>query len=175
MTSKQLQSSLIRGVAQTDLAMAKQLADQVSGRAARDQAYSALVRQAARDNPASAVDLVASIQDERMRSAATQNLVNRWVNSDRIAARRWVSGLQPGASRDASILSLTGNMQGADDELYRLISTIEDKEKRSQAKMQYIYQAAGGDITLIRQMMNDPDISDEHREKMEQAFASDRY
>lgn len=163
----QLQASLIAGVAQSDTMMAKQLADQLANGDARDRAYVQVVAQRAQTNPTEAAGWISGIADEHMRGTATAQLAQQWYANDPVLATRWVSNLPSGPARDQAIVQLSYQWREPTDEQMELIAGIEDRDKRSQAKIRRIYNLVRSNPARARELLQDQDISDQHRTQVE--------
>ncbi len=163
----QLQASLISGVAQTDVMMAKQLADQMAAGGARDRAYLQVVSQYAQTDPSEAARWLAAIKDERLRSSATGQVAAQWSNLDPVAAAQWVREIPRGSSRDDAILHMSSRWSQPTREQQQLIDDIEDPEKRGQAKVYQIYHLMRTDRAAARRMLDDADIPDRLRQQAE--------
>ncbi len=171
----ELQASVITGVAQTDIMMAKQLADQLPLGDARDRAYTQVISQRAQTNPAEAVRWLRSVDNEALRGAATGQLAAMWAASDPVAAERWVSGLPSGSSRDDAIVQISSAWRELTDEQRQLIAGIEDRDKRGQAKIRQVYYLMRSDPAAARRLLKDEDIPSYQRQQVEVALAQQRY
>jgi hypothetical protein len=173
----QLQASVIAGVAKTDVLMAKQLADQLARGNARDRAYMEVISQQAQSDPVQATVWLNSVSDERLRGAAAGQVAAQWYSSDPSAAARWVTGLPAGALRDDAIMSMSSRWRQPTAEQTRLIASIEDRDKRGQAKVQQIYFVARTDQARARKLLEDADIPSHLREQAEMIISrySSRY
>ncbi len=163
----QLQASLISGVAQTDAIMAKQLADQLADGNARDRAYVQVISQRARTDPLEATRWLRSVGDENLRGAAAGQLAMQWYQHDPSAASRWVAGLPAGSSRDDAIVRMSSQWRDSSVEQEQLIASIQDREKRSKAKVRRIYKVMQTNPGKARELLEDKDITNDHRQQAE--------
>lgn len=163
----QLQASVIAGVAQSDVFMAKQLADQLTRGGARDRAYVQVISQQAQTDPVLALGWLNSIDNERMRGAAAGQLVTQWHGNDSRAAERWVSSLPGGALRDDVIVHMSSRWREPTGEQADLIASIEDREKRGQAKIRRAYALMRTDPAGARKLLEDEDIPSNMRQELE--------
>lgn len=166
----QLQASLISGLAETDPPMAKQLADQLADGAARDRAYVQVISQHAQTNPIEATRWLSSVSDENLRGAATGQLAQQWYQYDPSAASRWVADLPAGSSRDDAIVQVSSQWRKSSVEQEQLIASIEDRDKRSQAKLRRIYNLMHTNPAKARKLLMDEDISSVQRQRAENVF-----
>lgn len=163
----QLQASLISGVAQTDVLMAKQLADQLTNDTARDGAYVQIIAQRAQTDPVEAARWLNSVSEKRSRGAAAGQLAAYWYASDPAAATRWVSSLPVGSTRDDAIMRMASDWGDLTKEKEDLIASIGDRDKRGQAKTQQIFHVMRTNPTRAREMLDDEDISSQQRQQFE--------
>jgi len=163
----QLQASVISGVAKSDALLAKQLADQLADSNARDTAYVQVVAQRARTDPIEAARWLSSISDEHLRGTAAGQLATRWYARDPIAAEHWVSNLAAGSSRDDAIMHMSSQWGDPTAEQKDLIASIEDRDKRGQAKIRQIYQIMQTDPIKARELLKDEDIPSYQRQQVE--------
>ena len=163
----QLQASLISGVAQTDAVMAKQLADQLADGYARDRAYVQVISQHAQTDPLQAARWLRSVGDENLRGAAAGQLATQWYQNDPSAASRWVASLPPGSSRDDAIVNISSQWHDSTVEQEQLIASIQNREKRSQAKVRRIYKVMRTNPGKAWELLEDKDITSEHRRQTE--------
>ena len=167
----QLQASLISGVAQTDVLMAKQLADQLSDSSARDSAYVQIIGQRAQTDPVEAARWVNNVSDDQMRGAATGQLVASWYGNDPVAATRWATNLPSGPSRDSAIMQMSYQWRTATADQTALIASIEDRDMRGQAKVRQIYNLIQTDPAKARELLKDEDIPSYLRQQVETRFS----
>ena len=163
----QLQASVISGVAQTDALAAKQLADQLADGNARNTAYVQVVAQHARSNPDEAARWLHGITDEGMRGAAAGQLALQWHATDPVAAERWVSGLPAGSVRDDAIVQMSMRWADPTPEQGRLVASIEDRDKRGQAKIRQVYSLMLTNPAKAREILEDEDIPSYQRQQVE--------
>jgi len=163
----QLQASVVAGVAQTDVLMAKQLADQLVDSTARDSAYTQLIAQQAQTDPTEAARWLYSINSESARGAAAGQLASKWYAYNPAAAARWVSNLPAGSLRDDSIVHMSSQWRDPTADQEDLIASIDDRDKRGQAKIRYIYTVMRTDPVKARKLLEDEDISSQQRQQIE--------
>ena len=167
----QLQASVISGVARTDALIAKQLADQLVDPKARNTAYVQVVAQHAQANPAEATRWLRNITDESMRGAAAGQLAAHWHANDPAAAERWVSGLPAGSVRDDAILQMSYRWRDPTRAQEALVASIEDRDKRGQAKIRQVYNLMRTDPARARELLEDEDIPDYKRQQVERTLS----
>ena len=163
----QLQASVIAGVAQRDVVMAEQLADQLADGAARDRAYIQVITYHAQTDPMQAVNWLTNVSDEGMRAMATGQIATKWYENDPAAAARWVTGLPAGPARDDAIMYMSFQWQTPTAEQTDLIASIEDRDKRGQAKIRQVYQLMRTDPAKARELLQDEDIPSYLRQQAE--------
>ena len=163
----QLQASVISGVAQTDVLMAKQLADQLEGGTARDTAYVQIIAQRAQTDPTEATRWLSSVSDERLRGAAAGQLASQWYARDPAAAAHWVINLPAGSSRDDAIMQMSFQWGDPTAEQKDLIASIDDRDKRGQAKIRQIYKMMQTNPANARKLLEDEDIPRYQRQQAE--------
>ena len=163
----QLQVSVISGVAQTDAVMAKQLADQLVDGTARDTAYVQIIAQRAQTDPVEATRWLNNISAEHLRGSAAGQLAAQWYVRDPAAATRWASNLPAGSTRDDAIMHMSSNWGDLTVEKEHLIESIEDRDKRGQAKIRQIYQLMRTNPARAREMLADEDIPSHQRQQAE--------
>lgn len=164
---EQLQSSVISSLARTDTVRARQMADQLTDVKARDTAYVTIIGSVAEQDPRAAAAMLSSVSTDYYRGAATAQVATNWYNSDPVAAGRWVSGLPRGAARDDAIMHLSGQWRQPTREQQALVNSIEDDEKRGQAKLQRVYALMRSDPAAARELLEDPDIPAYQRQQVE--------
>ncbi len=164
---EQLQASLISGVAQRDLLMARQMADQLAAGDARDRAYLQIISQRAVDDPTEASRLVARIDNELLRGTATGQVAMQWARLDSGEAERWVASLPTGQARDDAILHMSYQWDEPTASQESLIASIENREKRGQAKIRRAFNLMRSDIAKAREVLEDDDISETQRQQVE--------
>ena len=140
-----MQAILIPRVAQTDVAMAKQMADAMTPGDERDQVYMQLIAQSSSRNPQQAIAWLDSLTNDQYRASAISSLVANWGATDPGGAYRWVANLPPGASRDQAIMSLAGNSRDPGSSHLALINSIGNKDIRSQARVYHVVRIASFD------------------------------
>lgn len=162
---ERLQVSVVGGMARNDTLMAKQLADQIQDSASRDAAYVQVIGQHARRDPAEALRWLDGVADATMRSQAVGQIASQWYATDPAAATRWVSNLPRGTDRDNTIVNLATKWSEPTAEQTNLIASIEDRQRRGQAKLNQVYGVARTDPAKARAMLDDEDITDSQREQ----------
>ena len=163
----QLQASVIAGIAQTDVMMAKQFADQLAAGNARDSAYLQIIDRHARSNPIEAANWLRNIGSESARGSAAGKLASRWYENDPAAATQWATDLPAGSIRDDVIMQMSGHWSEPTPEQQDLIASIADQDKRGQAKIRQIYHVMQTDPDRARELLNDEDISSYQRQQIE--------
>lgn len=163
----QLQASVIAGVAETDVLMAKQLADQLAEGSARDRAYLQVITQQAQSDPMQAVRWLNNVGDKRMRATAAGQLASQWYADDPAEAVRWVAGLPAGASRDDAIMQMSYRWDSPTAEQTELIASIKNRDKRGRAKIRRIYRLMRTDPAKARSLLEDEDIPSYLRQQAE--------
>ena len=163
----QLQASVISGVAQNDVLMAKQLVDQLADGNARDSAYVQVITQRAQTDPVEAARWLSSVKDERMRGVAAGQLATQWYANDPIAATRWVSNLPDGSLRDDTIMRMSYSWSSLDGGQEDLIASIEDRDKRGRAKVRQVYKLMRTNPVKARKLLDDEDIPSDQRQQAE--------
>ena len=163
----QLQAAVISGVAQTDVLMARQLADQLTDDTARNTAYVQIIGQRAQTDPIEAARWLGRISDEHFRGTAAGQLATQWYSRDPSAATRWASNLPSGSTRDDAIMHMSSNWGELTAAKEDLIASIEDRDKRGQAKIRQIYQLLRTNPDKARDMLKDEDIPSYQRQQAE--------
>ena len=166
----ELQGLIIQSVAQTDIAQARLLADQLNDTAARDQAYYSITIQRAQTHPYEAVQLVNAIADEPLRQSAMAQAISHWYQSDPAATTRWLTNLPAGPGRDQAIQHLARQWHTVTREQDTLINSISDRDMRTAAKIQRAFAVAQFDRARAQSLLDDPDISDQQRQQALQQF-----
>ena len=163
----QLQASVISGVAQADIGLARQMAAQLPDGTARDTAQAQIVSQRAMTDPLEASRWLQNIADERLRASAASQVAANWYAQDAASAIRWVDSLPAGEVRDNTIFGLIGRWNNPGSEQERLIGTIDDPDKRGQAKGRLVYHYMRSDPARARELLKDEDIPDPLRRQIE--------
>lgn len=169
---EQLQTSVIQGVSQTNRTLARQMADQLADRRARDAAYASIVGQFVQDDPRAAAGMLASMSDERLRSRATAEVAASWYNVDPEAADRWVASMPAGPRRDEAVMQLAAHWREPTRAQLAMIDGIADDDKRGQAKLRRVYNLMRIDPERARTLLEDPDIPSHAREQVEMNLKS---
>jgi len=163
----QLQASVVAGIARTDAVMAMQLADQIADSAARDTAYMNIIGQHARTDPVEALRWLSSVSDDQMRGTASGQLATQWYARDPAAATRWVTNLPRGSTRDDTIMHMASKWREPTKAQMNLVASIEDRDKRGQAKLMQVYSLIRTNPAKARELLEDEDISSEQRQQIE--------
>jgi len=171
----QLQASLISGVAQSDLPAAKQLADQLAPGTARDSAYMQVISAQARRDPSQASGWLHNISDESVRAGAAGQLATQWYEQDAQAATQWVSSMPRGAVRDSAIMRMSYRWSSSTPEQDNLIASIENREKRGQAKVRRAYNLMRTNREEAMELLQDEDIPEAMREQAKARLSSYRF
>lgn len=165
-----LQAAVVRGVAENDIFLAKQLADQLPAGTDRDAAYAQLISYHANTNPTEAAAWLASISDTQHRNIATDRLVKFWDSQDSDSASRWVNNLPRGGQRDDAIVGLTSNWQEMTQSRQLLVESIGDSEKKYRARAKYISNVAQTDWRKAQTMLAEIDMSSFDRQRIQKAI-----
>jgi hypothetical protein len=161
----QLQAEVVGSIAVTDVARARQLADQLGDAASRDSAYLHIAMQQAAQSPPDALLTAQQIGNVHVRAQATASAITQAARQDPDAARRMVTQLPPGPARDITIVQVMSDWSNLES-MEGLIETMEDPDLRSQAKLNRLYYAAQTDPDRARALLADPDIPAETREEV---------
>jgi hypothetical protein len=164
---EQLQASLISGVAESDALMARQMAEQLPAGDARDRAYLQIISKRAEDDPAEAARWLSRIDNDVVRGSATGQIASQWAQRDPNGAERWVTELPTGQARDDAILHLSFQWRNTTATQESLIASIDNREKRGQAKIRQAYNLMHTDIEKARAILKDEDISETQRQQAE--------
>ncbi|MDJ0939742.1 MAG: hypothetical protein QNJ00_08245 [Woeseiaceae bacterium] len=167
----ELQASLIAGVAESDVMLARQLADQLTDMRVRDDAYASIIMRRGQTSPQEAAAWLSQIQDEGVRGRAMGQLASVWFENDPATAERWVVNLPAGSMRDDAIVQLASRWSNPSDEQMLLVADITDEHKRGQAQVRMIYNIARRDPVRARQMLENADLPDYQRDQAEQWMA----
>lgn len=163
----QLQATVVSAMAESDPALARQMADQLSDRTARNAAYAAVIGQQAQRDPRAAVGMLSLIDDDRYRGAVSGQIASQWYASEPDAAMRWVSSLPAGGQRDDAVMHMASVWERPTRAQQALIDGIEDKSKRGQAKLLLVYNLVQTDPEQARALLADPDIPEHQRQQLE--------
>ena len=162
-----LRAAVVGGVAQNNIFLAKQLADQLPAGTEKDSAYAQLVSHHANTNPIEAAAWLASISNERQRRFATSNLVGIWYSQDPDATGRWADNLPRGPQRDDAIVSLASSWQEMTPSRQLLVESIGDSEKQTQAKIARIHIVAQTDWQKAQTMLTETDMGNAERQRIQ--------
>jgi hypothetical protein len=165
-TYPQLQAEVVGSIAVTDVARARQLADQLGDAGSRDSAYLQIAAQQAAGSPADALLTAQQITDVNIRAEATAAAITQAGRQDTAVARRLVAQLPPGPARDLAIVQVMSDWSNLES-MESLIDTIEDPDLRSQAKLNRLYYVAENDPARARTLLADPEIPAEMREEFQ--------
>ena len=160
-----LQSSVIWGVANRDPDRALIMANQLTDPRARDSAYAQIANQKAATNPQAAVALLEQMSD-RYRDATAGNIAAQWARLDPPSARRWVESLPRGRTRDSAIAQYITSLDAIGPSERELLESIDSREMREQAKIGRIYVQLRTDPASVRDLLDDPDISEVQRQRI---------
>ena len=160
-----LQAAVAGGVATDDIAMAKQLADQLPAGADKDRAYSKLIMSHAETDPAEAAVWLSSIIDEQQRASATGRLVYAWNHQDPEAAFRWADNLPRGTTRDDAIVGLAASWEEMTPGRRLLMDSIGSAEKKTQASLGRIRFVARDDWQKAQSMLDALNLSQAERQR----------
>ena len=163
-----LQASLISGVAQTDVVLARQMADQVADQDARDSAYLTVISQHAQTNAQEAASWIDRIGGEAQRAQAISMVAQYWASQDIDAAVRWASAQPAGTARDDAVMRLAMHWEGGGRRALELAGSIQDEQKRGQAQMGIVIRMAGKDRARARELLDGLDLPDNLRQQAEQ-------
>ncbi len=167
----QLQSSLITGLAQTDLTAARQLAEQLAPGNARDSAYMQVISAQSRVDPSLASAWLQDISDGTRRAGAAGQIAAEWYKRDAQAATQWVTTMPRGSVRDSAIMQMSHQWRDPTPEHERLIASIDSRDKRGQAKVRLAYNLMRSDPEKAREILEDEDIPAAMREQAEAMLA----
>lgn len=162
----QLQAELVGGIATTDVARARQLADQLGDPASRDSAYLQIAMHQAAESPADALLTAQQIGDVNVRAQAAATAITQAARQDPAAAKQMLTQLPAGPARDLSIVQILSDWSSLES-MEGLIDTIEDPEMRAQAKLNRVYYVAESDPDRARSLLADSDIPTESRREVE--------
>lgn len=164
---EQLQASVISGVAQADIGLARQMVGQLPAGTARDTAQVQIVSLRAMTDPLEASRWLQNISDARLRASAASQVAANWYAQDPAGAIRWVDSLAAGDVRDNTIFGLTRSWNNPGPEQERLIGTIDDPDKRGQAKGRLVYHYMRSDAARAQELLKDEDIPEDMRRQIE--------
>jgi hypothetical protein len=167
-----LQAAMIAGVAQQDIYLARQLADQLPPGQARDQSMQQLISGHVFSDPLEAASWLDSISDVSARGQAASQVLQQWFAMDADAANQWIINQPPGRVRDDAILGMAHGLDGYSPSPERLLSAIDDPDKRRQAEIMYVWGIARTDPSRARSMIAGMDLSPEERQQLESQLAS---
>jgi len=165
-----LQTAVIAGIAENDILMARQMADQLPNGDAKDAAYTQLVQTRAASHPREAIVWLGLINDEAARGRAATNVVRQWYGNDPTGAEQWVRNLPPGSVRDDAIGGLINQWRDVGVVQEELIESITDDVKRTQARVRQIYAIMQRDPVRARQVLDGLDLPGHERQRLETAL-----
>ncbi|MEQ8207243.1 MAG: hypothetical protein RIA65_13815, partial [Woeseia sp.] len=167
---EELQVSVIKGIARTDAIAAKLSADQLAPGTARDRAYIDIISHRAQSHPAEAANWLQRVDDEGLRGAAAGRLVSNWYEQDPMAATSWATSLPNGGVKDDAIMHMAGRWQSPGTAELDMVNSMNNRDKRGQAKVQLVYRFMQSDPARAKELVNDRDIPDHQRQRLEQAI-----
>jgi hypothetical protein len=164
---EQLRRSLIVGVAENDVLMARQLVEQMPRGGSRDSAYVDIIGKHAQENPIAAAGWLNQVDNEVYRAMAAGQVAANWYQQDASAAMAWVRRLPSGDQRDNAIVNLSYKWQESTREHDELIASIGNDELREQAVVRQIYAVARRDPARARQLLEQSKLSPLKRQQIE--------
>ncbi len=170
----QLQASIISIVGNTDIFMARQLADQIADENARDAAYARIISQHAETDPADAMLWLDSIGNDESRESVAGQLAVQWVNSDPFAATRWAANLPSGPTKDDAILNMSTSWREMTAEKDALVVSMQDPVKRGRVTIRQIHHYLQTDPAKARRILADADIPSHQRKRIESMMDQER-
>jgi hypothetical protein len=165
-----LRTAIISSVAERNVASAWQMAEQMPDRDSRDAAFAQIIQSSSRSDPQSAAQRLAQIADEAHRSVAASAVVSSWARSDPAGATNWVTSQPPGPVRDNAIVALMQQSAEFGPAQERLIDSIGDEGKRTQARIRQIYTLMRRDPVRARQLLEQIDVPAYQRQEIEIAL-----
>lgn len=163
----ELRAAMIGGIAQTDIYLARQLAEQLPAGNDRDAAYMSLVAHHADTNPTEAAGWLSSIEEDSRRAAATQSLAWAWNENDPDGAARWADRLPRGTQRDDAIAGLARSWKEMTPSRERLIDSIDDADKRAGAMLSRIQAIARTDWRKAQEMLDESGARGGERQRVQ--------
>ncbi len=163
----ELQSVVIGMMANSDPALAMQMARDVENDRSRDQLYARIIGQQAARDPQQALQWMNSISGEKSRSAATTQIARQWYSQDPTAAAAWIGGLPRGNTRDDAIIATISSGRGSDEDFLDLIETVSDPAKRKQVTLMRIQMYLQSDPAEAERLLGEVDLTDQEREQYE--------
>lgn len=168
---EQLQATVVSGIARNDTLMARQFVEQIQDPSTRDLAFVQVIEQHATTDPAEAYRWLDNVSNAALRRQGLGHVTSHWYAQDPTAATQWVSSLPRGPERDDAILSMASDWKQPTSEQDSLIASIDDRNKRGQAKIRHIFSLMRSDPDKARALLQDEDISDAQREKVKETIA----
>ena len=162
-----LRSAVINGLAESDIFTARRMADEMPAGPDRDAAYTHIIQYRAQTDPYDAMRWLDRISDEALRGQAAGSIAAAWYGNDAAAATQWARELPPGDFRDDAILGLANGFREYGPVEERLIDSIENSEKRGQARIRQIWSLVQTDPARARQLLEDADIPAHQRQQIE--------
>ena len=166
-----LRAAMITGVAQQDIYLARRMAEQLPPGRARDQSLQQLISNHVHSYPQEAASWLDSIEDFNNRSQATAQVLRQWFGVDSHAASQWITSQPPGRVRDDAILGMAHSVRESSPSTERLITFIDDPDKRLQAQVTQIWRVARTDPLRARAMLAEMELSPEQRRVFEYQLA----
>ena len=174
----EMQAAAINGLVDQDIHAARHMVESMPAGSARDQSYATVVSRHAYNDPQEAAGWLASIEDEQLRAMATQQVASAWQQTDPQGAMHWVLNLPAGPARDDAILGLSANLVDRGQAVTGgVIEQIDDPQKRKQAYILQVWNAARTDQERALALLSKIDLTDEERRQIEAEISrrSDAY
>jgi hypothetical protein len=165
-----LQAGVVGRVAAIDPDQARALADQLADPQLRDTAYVSIARQQALANPAEGLAIAQQIGDPELRGQALAGVLQNLMWQDPDSARRVIDSLPPGTARDRALAEALSDWSLM-DEFPELVDTISDPGLRGQVKASRVYFLWQVDQDQARELLRDPDISEEARRQINEVLS----
>jgi hypothetical protein len=165
-----LQAGVVGRVAAIDPDQARALADQLADPQLRDTAYVSIARQQALANPGEGLAIAQQIADPELRGQALAGVLQNLMWQDPGSARRVIDSLPPGTARDRALAEALSDWSLM-DEFPELVDTISDPALRGQVKASRVYFLWQVDQDQARELLRDPDISEEARREINEVLS----
>jgi len=169
-----LRSTLISGVSQQDIGMARRLVRQLPAGELRDRGYAQVIAQHSHGYPAEAASWLDSIADETVRSQTAAQVIRQWYGLEPQAASQWIEMQPAGTLRDNVIRHIAGSNSDSPREIARLIDSMSDPDLRRQALTAQVYAIARTNPDAARLMLGRLDMPDEERRQVERQLENMR-
>ncbi|MEO1036579.1 MAG: hypothetical protein AAFX44_13565 [Pseudomonadota bacterium] len=167
---RQLQAQVISGIAQTDVQLAWQMAEQLADPADRDAAYGKVIVRHANSDPFEALGWTDRISSDARRAAITNQIFTSWSWSDEPSARAYVSSMAAGPSRDSALVAISSTWRDPTESQIQLVDSIADPKRQTRALTNVITNLARNDPDRARRMLDSADLSDADRERLEESL-----